>query len=82
MSFTAHIAIESLLAAAHEVMLEWLKRAHEQFRFHKDGLRTWWHGIMEEKSGRESRRQFFSEVLNKANTVSHRLLMFQSSHCC
>ncbi len=82
MSFAAHITIASFLAAAHDVMLEWLKRAHEQAGFDKDGLRAWWHGIMEQKSGRESRRQFFSEVLNKANTVSHRLLMFQSSHCC
>ncbi|KAF8325743.1 hypothetical protein F5887DRAFT_1289437 [Amanita rubescens] len=79
-SFTAHIAIASFLTAVHEVILKWLKEALEQFHFDKDGLRAWWHGIMEEKSGRKSRRQFFSEVLNKANIVSHRLLMFQSSH--
>ncbi len=71
MSFTAHITIASFLNAAHEVMLEWLKKAHEEYGFDKDRLRAWWHEIMEEKSGRELRRQFFSEVLKKANTVSH-----------
>jgi hypothetical protein len=82
MSFTAHIAIASFLTAAHEVMLEWLKGALERSHFNKDGLRAWWHGIMEEKSGQELRRQFFAEVLKKANTVSHRLLMFQRPHYC
>ncbi|KAF8726091.1 hypothetical protein AX14_008074 [Amanita brunnescens Koide BX004] len=69
MSFPAHTIIASFLTAAHEVMLEWLKRAHEQFRFDKDDLRAWWHGIMEQKSGRKTRCQFFSEVLNKANSI-------------
>ena len=82
MSFTAHSAIVSFLAAAHKTMLEWLQEAQQKNGFNGDALRRWWHDIMERRVERERRREFFSEVLRKANIVSHWFLTFQSSIYC
>ena len=82
MSFNAHSAIASFLAAAHKTMLEWLQKAQKQNGFNGDALRRWWYDIMERRVQRERRREFFSEVLRKANTVSHWFLTFQSSIYC
>jgi hypothetical protein len=79
-TLTAHSAIARFLTAAHETMLKWLKE--EQQRSNSDGkrLRDWWHTIMEQSAGREKRRMFFTEVLERAKNVSHQFLMFQSSN--
>jgi hypothetical protein len=69
LSYTAHSAIASFLAAAHGTMLEWLQKAQRQDGFDERQLHRWWHDLMEGKK-REKRREFFLEVLNKANTVS------------
>jgi hypothetical protein len=71
MSLTAYSAIARFLAAAHGIMLEWLKGAQQQLNLDGDELRTWWYVIMEQKEGREKRRNFFSEVVGKANEVGH-----------
>jgi hypothetical protein len=71
MSFSAHSAIASFLAAAHKTMLEWLQEAQRQNGFDGNELLEWWYDIMERGTRREGRQKFFSEVLRKANTVCH-----------
>lgn len=82
MSFTAHSAVASFLAAAHKTMLEWLQKAQRQNGFDGHELRGWWYDLMERRVPREGRLNFFSEVLRKANTVSYWFLTFQSSNYC
>ena len=71
MNFTAHSAIASFLAAAHKTMLEWLQEAQRENGFDGYELRGWWYDIMERGVRPEGRQNFFSELLRKANTVSH-----------
>jgi hypothetical protein len=82
MRFTAHSAIASFLAAVHKTMLEWLQEAQRQHGFDGSQLHEWWYDLMEQRVRGEGRLKFFSEVLRKANTVSHWFLTFQSSNCC
>jgi hypothetical protein len=82
MSFTAHSAIVSFLAAAHKTMLEWLQEAQRKYGFDGPQLHEWWYKLMEQSVREEGRLKFFSEVLRKANTVSHWFLTFQSSNYC
>ena len=82
MSFTAHSAIASFLAAAHMTMLEWLQEAQRKNAFDGPQLHGWWHELMERRVRREGRLNFFSEVLRKANTVSQWFFTFQSSNYC
>jgi hypothetical protein len=57
-------------------MLEWLQEAQRQNGFHAHELHGWWYDLMERRVQREGRLNFFSEVLRKANTVSHWFLTF------
>ncbi|KIM77883.1 hypothetical protein PILCRDRAFT_604604 [Piloderma croceum F 1598] len=77
MSFTAHSAIASFLAAAHKTMLEWLQEAQRKYDFDGPQLHEWWYNLMEQSVREGERHFFFEEVLRKANTVSHWFLTFQ-----
>ena len=74
MSLTAHSAIARFLAAAHETMLKWLKEEQQRRGCDGETLRGWWYEIMELEGPRRRRREFFAEVLDEVNTVSHRFL--------
>jgi hypothetical protein len=61
-------------------MLKWLKEEQQRNNLDGKALHAWWYSIMEQGIRRKVRRKFFSEVLDKANTVSHQFFMFQSSN--
>ncbi|KAF8806748.1 hypothetical protein BYT27DRAFT_7223930 [Phlegmacium glaucopus] len=56
MSLTAHSAIARFLTAAHEVMLKWLKRAHEETSHDKE-----WNGNLDENRGAGSFLKYWIE---------------------
>ena len=74
MNLNAHSAIACFLAAAHETMLKWLKEEQQRGNCNGETLREWWHATMEQKAVRRRRQKFFAEVLDEAETVSHRFL--------
>src|SRR6266550_8431253 len=70
LSLTAYAAIASFLAAAHEMMLETLQKAHEEKKLNGQQLLKYWHGLMEPIGARDSREEFFTKVVERANVVS------------
>ena len=72
MSYTAHIAVASFIAAAHTTMLKRLKTAQEQ---NVGDLHRYWHEGMESRD-RGYRNAFFSEVTKLAITASHLCFYF------
>jgi hypothetical protein len=74
LSITAHAHVACFMGASHATMLKWLKKKREEGVDGKE-LHSWWYGVMESKEGWESRRQFFSEVVNEANLVSDHYLV-------
>ena len=69
LSLTAHAAIASFLAAAHEMMLETLQKAHNA-GLSGQALLNHWYRLMEAVEGRKSREEFFTKVVERANAVS------------
>jgi len=78
LSITAHIAIACFLAAAHETMLETLRKAHNENGLNGPQLLEYWHELMEPTGTRDRREEFFTQVVKRANTVS-RFIFFRLS---
>jgi len=72
LSYTAHIAVASFIAAAHTTMLKRLKAAQEQ---NVGDLHRYWHEGME-SGDRSYRNAFFSEVTKLASAASHLCFCF------
>ena len=80
LSLTAHIGIASFIAAAHEMMLETLQKAHDEKGLNGQELLKHWNGLMEPTIGVcNSREEFFKKVVERANIVSH--FIFLSVGC-
>ena len=77
LSFTAHIAVASFLAAVHQTMLETLQEAHNKGR-NGPQLLQYWHGLMEPTGVRDRREAFFTKVVQRAESVS-RFIFFRPS---
>ena len=76
LSITAHSAIACFLAAAQQVMLERL-RALQMKGFNGHQLLERWHDLMEPTGVvPDSREKFFTEVVQRANSVSCLILFF------
>ncbi|KAF8327857.1 hypothetical protein F5887DRAFT_924568 [Amanita rubescens] len=69
LSPTAHAAIACFLAAAHETMLETLQKAHNERGLNGQQLLEYWHGLIEPIEARNSRKDFFTKVVERANTL-------------
>ncbi|KAF8347980.1 hypothetical protein F5887DRAFT_673723 [Amanita rubescens] len=67
-SGTAHIAIASFLAAAHQMMLETLQEAHNQ-GLNGPQLLQYWHELMEPTGVRDRREAFFTKVVEQAASL-------------
>jgi hypothetical protein len=76
-SFTAHVAIACFLAAAHELMYEYLKEAQGKVA----NLLSYWNSIMEPEGARDERAKFFSRVVERAHQVSGSFFLASCSHC-
>ena len=74
---TAHVAIASFLAAAHQTMLETLQEAHNEER-NGPQLLQYWHELMEPTGVRDRREAFFTKVVQRADSVS-RFIFFRLS---
>ena len=75
LSLKAHAAVASFLAAAHEIMLETLRKARNERPPNEPPLNgqqllEYWHGLMEPIGARDSREEFFTKVVERAKTVS------------
>ncbi|KAF8525579.1 hypothetical protein BU17DRAFT_74439 [Hysterangium stoloniferum] len=69
LSCSVYIAIACFLPAAHTTMLEWLQNAQNENNFNGSELLTHWHELMEPQGPRYLRDQFFSEVVQRANSA-------------
>ena len=83
LSLTAHIGIASFIAAAHEMMLETLQKAHDEKGLNGQELLEHWNGLMEPIvvpiGVCDSREEFFKKVVERANIVSR--FIFLSAEC-
>jgi hypothetical protein len=68
LSITEHVAIVCFIGAAHLTMLDWLSAAGQD---DASKLLSYWHELMESPEKPESRKQFFKEVVQRANSASH-----------
>jgi hypothetical protein len=60
----------SFLAALHQQMLAYLKKARDEKSLDWPELLEHWHQLMEMQEKREDRKSFFSKVVAKAKLVS------------
>ncbi|KAF8343349.1 hypothetical protein F5887DRAFT_886857, partial [Amanita rubescens] len=67
---TAYVAIACFLAAAHQMMLETLQEACKEKGLDGPQLLEYWHGLMEPTRTRDRRQEFFTKVVERAESVS------------
>jgi hypothetical protein len=71
-NYTALLAISSFITAAHEQMLECLKKTKADHDFNMAELRSYWHKHMEpgDPVSQEFRKDFFKSVVSSARSAS------------
>ena len=76
LSITAHVAFACFIGALHETMHASLVRIHKENSCNGHDLRTIWHERMEKNRRGSFRRDFFAEVIRKAEQAIKRFVIY------